>query len=316
MINRQFETVSKNDGKYFLYHGVNRTVERRIVNVDGYEYVEFNTRWGVDLISYTGLIAYFNQVVLPSPDESWIVPELNGEFYFSKGNKKIKLAGKNAGLRNPISFGLPSVMSCFDAGKCKEYCYAEVVNSTYLSTLKMALHNYALVNTLDVDALTDAFVRMIDTSETELVRIDDTGDLVDVKEFTAIANAARMRPDVVLYTYTKSTAIVWNYLENGNSIPDNFRVNISSTDNERSSLYATKLVQKYGLSTCFILETAEDILAWWDAGLPFNDVEKMAIASKADFAIALHGTFSLGSTEYHANKMREQIETEFNTQLC
>lgn len=345
MINRKFDTakycyqnvdsVYKNaivtgnleyTGRVFTYYSpkgkrndgtVNYKITRRpIVRKAGFDYVLFNTRHSVDLVSYTGLMAYFNQIILPEPDKSYYLDEVGLKFYYGTGNDKIRKAGKLQGKRNPITFGLPSIMSCFDAGKCKEYCYAEVVNGTYLSTLKLALHNYYLIMTSPVELITALFDGMLKASGTELARIDDTGDIVNLAEFTGLVNAVKSNPEVTVYTYTKSTEIVWRYLEQNGSLPDNLKVNISSTDNEHSQTYATKLVQKYNLPTCFILETADDILAWWDAGLPFNDVEKMAILNTQDFAIALHGTFKKGTPEFDADNMRVKIETEHNAQLC
>lgn len=336
MINRKFETVNKycyakldqdyqdyiasNDVEYndrvFVYYGVSKSTFRPIVTINGMEYVLFRTRSGIDYITYTGLNAYFNQVKLPNVDQSYLVSELGGEFYYSTGNSKIQLAGKKMDLNRPISFGLPSVISCWNAGLCAEYCYAETVNAVYLSTLKLALHNYYLVMTSNQAELVRLFDNMIKSSKTELVRIDDTGDIVNMTEFVAIAESARMNPDVILYAYTKSTQIVWNYLESGNSLPDNFRVNVSSTDNVESTEYATKLVRKYGLTTCYILETADDIQSWFEAGLPFNAGEIRAIMSDMDFAIGLHGTFKKGTTEFEANKMSLRIHNEFGVETC
>jgi hypothetical protein len=157
---------------------------------------------------------------------------------------------------------------------------------------------------------------MLRNSETELCRFDDTGDIISLNEFTALVNAAKENADVIVYTYTKSTAIVWEYLENGNSLPDNFRVNISSTDNARSVEYATKLVKKYGLHTCYILETRDDVMAWFESGLPFNNGEIQAIENSQDFAIALHGTFKKGTPEFQAAKLAMTMKNAFAIETC
>jgi hypothetical protein len=205
-------------GKVFVYVGSTGKITIRpvVLNIlDGYEYMLFRTRWGIELITYTGIQAYFNQVILPESDSSYLLPELENELYYGTGNEKIILAGRKMSKRNPITFGLPSVMSCFDAGKCIEYCYAENVNSVYLSTLKFALHNYHIVRTCNLAQLTEKFSNMLVNSNTELLRFDDTGDIISLVEFTALVNATKAHADVTVYTYTKSTAIVWEYLESG-----------------------------------------------------------------------------------------------------
>jgi hypothetical protein len=293
-------------GKTFQYIGSDGKVAtiRPIVTNDVGTYIVFKSRRNsIDIISYTAVLAFFHQVVLPKPDITWMIPSKDGLIY-SVGNSKIKEAGKRINKTNPVAFGLPSVLSCPMAGKCREYCYAETVNGQYWQTLRNQLHNYYLIyQSLDnVAELTRLFDEMIKASKTELVRFDDFGDIIHYNELVAIVETAKINPETIIYGYTKSTGIVLNYLENGNTFPDNFRINISSTDNVDSQTYATELVRKYNIPTCYIAETKDDVRGLFRAGIPYNQNELMAIESKTDFQIILHGTFKKGTPEFTANR--------------
>jgi hypothetical protein len=57
-------------------------------------------------------------------------------------------------------------------------------------------------------------------------------------------------------------------------------------------------------------------MAWFESGLPFNNGEIQAITNTQDFAIALHGTFKKGTTEFKANKLSETMKNAFAIETC
>lgn len=302
-INSNSFTPISTKGKLLTSRDIIRVTNSGDTGLNPGKYVRFNSGKRIEHVSLSALLAFYNRVILPTPDNTWMIPELGENFYYSTDNSKIILAGLKLDKSNPISFGLPAVISCMFAGACKDYCYAEGINKQYWATMRYQFHNYYLVWLYrdNPDKLTRMFDEMIKTSETELLRFDDFGDIIHYNELVAIVQAARLNPETIIYGYTKSTGIVLSYLENGNTFPDNFRLNISSTDNYESQINATKLVQNYGMITCYILETGVDIKDWYKSGLPFNDGEMRAIMSDTDFAIALHGTFKKGTNEYKAD---------------
>lgn len=303
-------------GYVFEYHGVSKITRRPIVNVDGWDYVEFRTRHSTDLITKTGLIAYLERIELPKADQSYLIK--GAGFYLSTGNSKIKQAGKNNGLRKPSSAPMPSIISCQFAGACKEYCYSANVNNTYLGTLKQALHNYALVQMSTLDELVALIETAVKQVGSELVRIHDSGDFVDVKHLSAWVKVAEKNPSILFYGYSKNTPALHAHVSatQQGRLPQNMRITISSTDNVTSSEYGMRLQKEYQFNTVYILETADEISQWFDAGLPFNDVENEAIAGRRDFAISLHGTFKKDTPEFLANAKRIEIETTHNVELC
>ena len=123
-----------------------RTIVENPIGLNPGKYIQFKAgRNNIQYISYTGIIAFYNRIVMPVPDETWLIPQLGHKLYYSTSNDKIVQAGKKVNKTNPIAFGKPAVISCMFAGACKDYCYADSVNAQYWNTQRYQLHNYYLI---------------------------------------------------------------------------------------------------------------------------------------------------------------------------
>jgi hypothetical protein len=148
---------------------------------------------------------------------------------FFKGNAKL---GENI-----YTFSLPAGYTCPAAKLCQSFanrqsgritdgkdmqfrCFAASQESTYPSVRAARWHNFDLLKSLDMNAMFKLINRSL-PMDAEIVRIHVSGDYFSAEYLNAWLFVARMHPDVLFYSYTKSVHFI------PSNIPDNFRITCS-----------------------------------------------------------------------------------------
>jgi hypothetical protein len=129
---------------------------------------------------------------------------------FTGGNTKLKKDGI-------VTFGLPPVITCPNAGACKAFCYASTGNFRFPSVAGRAVKNHEISQHPDFAARLIEALRILDKKGVKLVRIHQSGDFYSAAYVKAWFNAfAQVKAEGLAiegYAYTKSfgliVAVVW-----------------------------------------------------------------------------------------------------------
>lgn len=302
---------------------VNLNLENKIkqgkIKFISQDYIETaNTVIGKDLY----FTMHGNQVMLKRPDSSWEHPDAkyHNALILSPDNSKVNNAARchfdkrwdkdtHPKDKNALCYGKPSIISCPFASNCVQFCYADAVESNYVASLRIHGHNYWMVYGQRWDVILERIENGYDIAGAQfhLIRLNDCGDFISKHEIIAWAKFAAAHPDVMVYGYTKNAAHYYKALEFlGGILPDNFRVNISSTaqNDATTDKYIGILRAEYPEHTvvCEIIDTWARY--WKFYNLPWNNEEFQAISHNRDFKILLHSTnFVQGSEQYELNKL-------------
>jgi hypothetical protein len=113
---------------------------------------------------------------------------------FSKNNSKLK-------KDRILSFGLPSIITCPKADKCKSICYAMQGCYTFKVVKQARLNNY-------IESQKDTFVNEANIyfakSKYHYVRVHDSGDFYSQIYLDKWFTIAKSNPTKIFYAYTKS----------------------------------------------------------------------------------------------------------------
>jgi hypothetical protein len=141
-----------------------------------------------------------------------------------KGNSKLDKSGIG-------HFSLPAILTCPNAGTCKQGCYATQgrylfpnVRDAYARNLKLSKNIPALIKTLSQEL----------TGYSGRIRIHTSGDFYSRKYLQAWLEIIRAHPNVQFYAYTKMVSLLKSV-----ELPSNFTVIFSEGGKEDSLIGET-----------------------------------------------------------------------------
>lgn len=140
---------------------------------------------------------------------------------FSTNNGKLKKTAR-AGEKF-VSFGLPPIVTCPQAGACKDGCYACAGRMALDSATQCMQFRYALSQRVYfLEYLEDA-LRDVQRPGIKLyVRLHDSGDFYSREYLRSWIKFAGMHPEVTFYAYTKCVSMV-----KAEVLPDNLIIAFS-----------------------------------------------------------------------------------------
>lgn len=113
---------------------------------------------------------------------------------FSKNNSKLK-------KDRILSFGLPSIITCPKADRCKSLCYAMQGCYTFKVVKQARQDNFT-------ESLKDTFISQVNsylkTTTYKYVRVHDSGDFYSQEYLNKWKVIAINNPNITFYAYTKS----------------------------------------------------------------------------------------------------------------
>lgn len=130
----------------------------------------------------------------------------------SKGNSKLKKSGI-------VSFGIPAIKTCPQAGQCKLGCYATM--GTYVFPVVKAKRESNFEATKRDDFAQTISEELNKMRRVKTVRIHDSGDFYNKQYFFKWIAIATWNPQLEFYAYTKMVRMVKNYAD---KIPSNLKI--------------------------------------------------------------------------------------------
>ncbi len=127
-----------------------------------------------------------------------------------------------------LDFAFP-LCTCREDAPCKETCYANKGTQKCASVQGAYYRNLRLMNE-DIDDLFEQIEFKIKHSGLSMVRFFDSGDIPNAEFFEKMCDSIKRLPDVKFMAFTKKYEIVNEYLNKGNTIPDNFNIMFSAWD--------------------------------------------------------------------------------------
>ncbi|RKZ85381.1 MAG: hypothetical protein DRQ39_07210 [Gammaproteobacteria bacterium] len=217
-------------------------------------------------------------------------------------NKKLEIAVNAQSLSLPAGYTCPFANVCKsmasrhgkpfkDGKKIKDMgdvrCYAAGEEARFKNVRAKRWTNYDLLRGLgdDVKAITDLILRSIKFYEQErekinTLRIHESGDFYSQAYFDGWLEAAKQRPQILFYAYTKSIEYVGN---RSDDMPKNFRITGSVGGMQDD------MIKLFGLRSATIVNDPEEAAA---KRLPVDVNDTMAAYGDQDFGLLLHGTQS------------------------
>ena len=141
----------------------------------------------------------------------------------STGNRKIGLVW---------NISLPPIVCCGNCKECKNYCYDIKACNQYSNVVKARARNFSILSR-DYDGYWKQIRdRLSRKKSNKFFRFHVGGDFTTEKYFADMVKTARMFPDFIIWTYTKSYDVVNEYVRKhgGNretAIPKNLTVMFS-----------------------------------------------------------------------------------------
>jgi len=217
----------------------------------------------------------------------------------------------NAKLKGIYHYSLPSGYTCPGAKNCKTFadehtgkvrdeqipvdgqifrCYAAMDEARRPNVRKTRWDNFNLLKTCrTIREMVDLIVGSI--KETGLTRggtcrVHIGGDFFSQRYFNAWMRAAKMFPNVVFYSYTKSIKFLLEYITVNGGLPKNY-VFTCSRGGKYDNLIPSTMVKS--AKVFFSTEEAEAL------GLDIDHTDDLAISGSDDFALVIHGSQPAGS---------------------
>jgi hypothetical protein len=238
---------------------------------------------------------------------------------FSPANSKTRRLAPVMGVKPSeiVGFSLPAGYTCPGASQCKAQadretgsitdgpncvfrCFAASLECQYPATRAMVWYNLELLKAVGVDdphAMADLILQSL-PSKAKIVRMHVSGDFFSPNYLQAWLIVARSRPGLLFYGYTKSIHFVIPFER---QIPPNVRLSYS-----HGGRY-DEIAKAANWPTAYVVMSPDDAAA---RGLPIDHKDSLAIASRHDFALLIHGTQPAGSLAgiaSKANKAREKL---------
>ena len=254
---------------------------------------------GQVIISDSLIKARIKGDLLPAPG-NWIHPnsKYKNKIILSPSNKKVNAGSLKLNLGYTLAYGKPAILSCAYAGNCVKYCYAKGVNARYKASLRIHGHNYQVIYGKRLKPVLNSIERGFNLAcklypgkDFNVIRLNDSGDFISYAEIKAWVLFAANHLDLIIYGYTKNSPYIWKALNEFKTLPDNFRITLSLTDNIESSKYTDMILSEFRseIVTCRIIDSIENNYP----DLPWNDLEERAITHDQDFKIAIHDTSNI-----------------------
>ena len=172
-------------------------------------------------------------------DESTTVRIQNGNSKLGKGIYAVNLLPGDLPLTLNNGTQLTNVAgSCAGCcSGCKTDCYAVSDAKRYHNTVIKSQGNNTLLARHDRPRFFADVQRFIDYNMIAAIRVHSSGEFLSYDYFCDWLDLARRNPDIKFYTYTKRFNFIERYMEAGNTIPDNFTINISIWKNNYKNPY-------------------------------------------------------------------------------
>ena len=222
---------------------------------------------------------------------------------FGKGNAKL---GENI-----YTFSLPAGYTCPGASLCQSFankntgritdgkdmvfrCFAASQESTYPNVRAARWHNFEALKGLSMPAMFNLINSSL-PADAEIVRVHVSGDYFSAHYLQAWLFVARMHPDVLFYSYTKSVHFI------PSNVPENFRITFSEGGKYDSMIGDRKRAK-------VIFDPIEaDIL-----GIDIDHDDSHAYSGENSFALLIHGTQPAGSMASQAKKKLKANNVKFS----
>lgn len=210
---------------------------------------------------------------------------------FGFGNSK--LSKKIATFSIPSGWTCPCAKFCLSkadriTGKisdglfCKVRCFGANDECHYPNVRKLRWKNLdALQEAGGVSEMSNLI--QVSLPNTDIVRVDTTGDFYNERYFLAWLNVALNNPHIIFYGYTKALPYLIKYKRH---MPANFRFTAS-----KGGIH-DDLISKHRLKFAEIVFSVKEAL---EKGLPIDHTDSFALEAKQSFALLVHGTQPAGS---------------------
>lgn len=217
---------------------------------------------------------------------------------------KIRSSGLPAGHSCPFAVDCLSkadrITGKITDGKYMEFrCYAASLEAIYKPMREMYWNNFDTLKHMDMEDMVSVIYDAVVAKRTDIMRIHTAGDYFNQKYFDAWLQVARLLPQTIFYTYTKSLRYWVNQLGN---IPENFILNASRGGRD------DYLIDLYNLKTAEVVYSVEEANA---KGLEIDHDERHAILPLGNFALLIHGTQPKGSRGSDAIKELKANNIQF-----
>ena len=206
---------------------------------------------------------------------------------FSKGNAKLN--NKIFTLSLSSGWACPFADKCLSKaniktgtltdGKNTEFrCFSATQEAIFPATRAQRDYNFNLLKKLkSASDIADLILKSIPKGAT-IIRIHVAGDFFSQIYFDGWMEAAKRRPEIIFYGYTKSLPY---WIARMHEMPDNFRLTASKGGRMDS------LITQYNLKYAEVVysnEQAEEL------GLEIDHDDSHAILTTGSFALIIHGT--------------------------
>lgn len=133
----------------------------------------------------------------------------------------IKVSKGNSKMGDIPSISLPAGLTCRNDCECNKKCYAKRIERLRKSAHKAYEHNYNLLNNSP-----DIFWREVEASimMSRFFRFHVSGDIPDEDYLIRMINISADNPHCQVLCFTKKYDIVNNYLDTGQTIPENLHL--------------------------------------------------------------------------------------------
>ena len=162
-------------------------------------------------------------------DDDTRVKIVNGNSKLGKGIYAVNLLPGDTPLTLNNGTQLTNVAgSCAGCcGGCKSLCYAVSDAKRFHNTVIKSQGGNTLLARFDRPRFFADIQRFIDYNMVAAIRVHSSGEFLSYGYFTDWMEFARNNPEVKFYCYTKRFNFIEKYLDSGETIPNNFVINVS-----------------------------------------------------------------------------------------
>lgn len=220
---------------------------------------------------------------------------------FSQGNAKIKFIPS---LNFPSGHACPFADKCLSKvgkinnsiidGKTEFRCFSASAEVRLPNVKSQRWYNFDLIKKLNKEQM----IELINNSlpqNVRFIRLHVSGDFFSKEYMKAWIEVAKLNPEVVFYTYTKSIPYWIDLL---NEIPNNLRLTASLGGKHDA------LIFKHNLKYAEVVYSLEEAI---EKGLEIDHDDSSAYSlNTKSFALLIHGTQPIGSEAGRANYILQQ----------
>lgn len=231
-----------------------------------------------------------------------VMPELHQYLY---GNRKVYSLDLSSGYSCPgakdcLSKAVPKSDGKFkiqDGPYCRFRCFSASQEAQYPATRNLRAHNFKLIrNSRGVKATRELILSSL-PKNIGVLRYHVAGDFFRPSYLMAAVEAAKARPDVLFYAYTKSLHIIRDYAPmmcaDLGLMLDNFLITASLGGK------FDYLVNQLGIRTAQVVFSESEANT---LGLQIDHDDSHAATPGGDFALLIHGTQPAGTEAADALK--------------